>query len=92
MDRGRQRTALTGHWVCERIGRLSACLVADCDWIGRREEAILGVSAELVRFQMLFGPNGFANLFFTFWNSENRVLIFPILFVRCQSGELRSCL
>jgi hypothetical protein len=25
------------------------------------------------------GPNGFANLFTTWWNSKNRVLMFPIL-------------
>ncbi len=31
--------------ACERIGRLSACLVAECDWIGQWEGAILGVSA-----------------------------------------------
>jgi len=37
--------------------------VADCDWIGRREEAILGVSAEISQISDAPGLDGFANLF-----------------------------
>jgi hypothetical protein len=34
-------STLSTHQIaaCERIGRISACLVADCDWIGRQEAA-----------------------------------------------------
>ena len=34
-------STLSTHQIaaCERSSRLSACLVADCDWIDRQEEA-----------------------------------------------------
>jgi len=44
-------------------GGLSACLVADYDWIGRREEAILGVSAGISQLSNARGSDDAARLF-----------------------------
>ncbi len=40
-----------------------ACLVADCDWIDRREEAILGVSEEISQITDAPGLDCVVNLF-----------------------------
>jgi len=58
-------STLSTHQIaaCERSGRLSVCLVADCDWIDRRQEAILGVSAGISQISNARGSDDAASSF-----------------------------
>ena len=72
--------ALTGHWICERNGRLSACLLVEIrlDWPAGRD-SIWECRRKSVRFWMPQGWTASLISFFSWWNKENRVLILPIL-------------
>ncbi len=52
--------------------------MADCDWIGQREEAILGVSAGISQISNARGSDDAASPFLYLVDSENRVFILPI--------------